>query len=278
MLRTLSKSTRKQSKNKSLLSATKLMNKFSLAARGEDRTQLDLTVGSENHNFVLEEKEFFEDYDITLYRFRHKNLGTRHYHIDTSDKENAFAFNFKTLPDDDTGKPHILEHITLCGSEKYPVRDPFFNMLKRSLNTFMNAWTGPDFTSYPFSTQNEKDFYNLLSVYAESTFSPKLDKFDFLQEGWRFDFEEENNPETKLKYKGVVYNEMKGVYENPRSIFMERMQNELLKGTIYGNNSGGDPPAIPDLTHQQLKDFHQKNYHPSNGSIFSYGDLNPLEH
>jgi Zn-dependent M16 (insulinase) family peptidase len=117
-----------------------------------------------------------------------------------------------------------------------------------------------------------------LSVYAESTFSPKLDKFDFLQEGWRFDFEEEGNPESKLKYKGVVYNEMKGVYENPRSIFMERMQNELLKGTIYGNNSGGDPPAIPELTHQQLKDFHQKNYHPSNSSIFSYGDLNPLEH
>lgn len=153
---------------------------FSATQRGKKRAPIDLEVGSENYNFVLEEKEFFEDYNVTLYRFRHKNLGTRHYHIDTADKENTFAFNFKTLPDDDTGKPHILEHITLCGSEKYPVRDPFFNMLKRSLNTFMNAWTGPDFTSYPFSTQNKKDFYNLLSVYAESTFSPKLDKFDFL--------------------------------------------------------------------------------------------------
>lgn len=142
----------------------------------------------------------------------------------------------------------------------------------------MNAWTGPDFTSYPFSTQNKKDFYNLLSVYAESTFSPLLSKYDFLQEGWRYDFEEEGNAKSKLKYKGVVYNEMKGVYENPRSIFMERMQNHLLKGTIYANNSGGDPPAIPNLSHEELKKFHSKNYHPSNSQIFSYGNFDPIEH
>lgn len=152
MLRTLSKTKRAGQLNRSTKFTNMLANQFSTVVRGEGRAPIDISIGSENHNFVLEEKEHFEDYDITLYRFRHKNLGTRHYHIDTNDKENAFAFNFKTLPDDDTGKPHILEHITLCGSEKFPVRDPFFNMLKRSLNTFMNAWTGPDFTSYPFST------------------------------------------------------------------------------------------------------------------------------
>ena len=247
--------------------------------RGESRAPIqDLSLGDTSHNFTLEAKDYFSDYDITLLRFRHQRLGTVHYHIDCPDKNNAFAFNFTTLPDDDTGKPHILEHITLCGSEKYPVRDPFFNMLKRSLSTFMNAWTGPDFTSYPFSTTNETDFYNLLSVYAESTMKPNLNKNDFLQEGWRLEFEDPNDPTTPLQYKGVVYNEMKGVYENPKNIFVELMQKALLAGTPYENNSGGDPVAIPKLTYQQLKDFHAKNYHPSNASIFTYGDLSPLKH
>lgn len=246
--------------------------------RGVNRPELSIKVGDVNNNFELISKEFFKDYDITLYKFKHVHLGTRHYHIDTEDTDNVFAFNFKTLPDDSTGKPHILEHITLCGSEKYPVRDPFFNMLKRSLNTFMNAWTGPDFTSYPFSTANETDYYNLLSVYAESTFNPRLAKNDFLQEGWRLEFKDPEDRESGVEIKGVVYNEMKGVYENPRNIFMEKMQNNLLKGTVYGVDSGGNPEVIPDLTHEELVQFHNENYHPSNSSIFTYGDLNPLKH
>lgn len=246
--------------------------------RGSKREPISLEIGSTHSNFELEEKEYFKDYNVTLYKFKHVNLGTRHYHIDTQDTNNVFALNFKTLPDDSTGKPHILEHITLCGSKKYPVRDPFFNMLKRSLNTFMNAWTGPDFTSYPYSTVNEADYYNLLSVYAESTFNPKLAKTDFLQEGWRLEFKQPDDPESGVEYKGVVYNEMKGVYENPGNIFMEKMQNNLLKGTVYGVDSGGDPEVIPDLSHEDLIKFHKKNYHPSNSAIFTYGDLSPLKH
>lgn len=246
--------------------------------RGVNREELALKVGDVHNNFELMSKEFFKDYDITLYKFKHVHLGTRHYHVDSEDTNNVFAFNFKTLPDDSTGKPHILEHITLCGSEKYPVRDPFFNMLKRSLNTFMNAWTGPDFTSYPFSTTNETDYYNLLSVYAESTFNPRLAKNDFLQEGWRLEFKDPEDRESGVEFKGVVYNEMKGVYENPSSIFMEKVQNNLLKGTVYEVDSGGDPEVIPDLTHEDLVQFHNENYNPSNSSIFTYGDLNPLRH
>ena len=265
-------------RNKSLSRLSRKLNqKFSSTARGEAREPLDIAIGDVNNSFELQSRDYFEDYDVTLYKFKHQRLGTTHYHIDTPDTDNTIAFNFTTPPDDHTGKPHILEHIALCGSEKYPARDPFFNMLKRSLSTFMNAWTGPDFTSYPFSTTNEADFYNLLSVYAESALKPNLNKTDFLQEGWRFDFEDVDN-EEKLVYKGVVYNEMKGVYENPSNIFMEKLQNALLRGTAYEYNSGGDPDDIPNITHQDLRDFHQLNYHPSNASIFSYGDLNPLAH
>lgn len=160
----------------------------------------------------IERIEFF---DINAYKLEHLGTGAKYIHLDTSDMDNVFAVLFRTPPDDHTGKPHILEHLATCGSERFPVRDPFMNMLKRSLNTYMNAWTGSDFTMYPFSTQNAKDFKNLLSVYLDMSFFPRMDYLDFRQEGHRLEFKEWNDINSELEFKGVVYNEMKGAMSNP---------------------------------------------------------------
>jgi Zn-dependent M16 (insulinase) family peptidase len=242
------------------------------------RAPLNIKVGEVQNNFELLSKERFDDFDLTLYKFQHKNLGTVHYHIERKDSNNSFAVSFRTVPEDSTGKMHILEHLALCGSEKYPVRDPFMNMLRRSLNTYMNAWTGPDFTAYPFSTANTADFYNLLSVYAEAVFKPLLRRTDFLQEGWRLEHQNPLDPNTPLQIKGVVYNEMKGVYENPDNLFMESLQSMLMPGTPYIHDAGGKPSDIPNLTHEDLKNYHKKNYHPSNATIFTYGDMDVRKH
>lgn len=151
-------------------------------------------------------------------------------------------------------------------------------MLKRSLNTFMNAWTGPDFTSYPFSSANEKDYYNLLDIYAEASLKPLLRKEDFQQEGWRYEFEDKEDPSSPLVYKGVVFNEMKGAFESHASLFYDHLMRELFRGTYYANQSGGDPVHITSLEYEDLKKFYERYYHPSNSSIFTYGDLNPLKH
>lgn len=264
---------------KKLFSNGRLLKRFSgQNKRGDLRPKLDFNIGEDYGNFKLLSKDYFPEYQFTLFKFKHNGLGTTHYHIDTNDTNNCFTVTFKTLPDDNSGKMHILEHLALCGSEKYPVRDPFFNMIKRSLNTFMNAWTGPDFTSYPFSTANEKDFYNLLSVYGDSVFKPLLRKTDFMQEGWRLELENSEDLKSPIKIKGVVFNEMKGAYENPDTLFMENIQTLILGGTPYQYDSGGKPFEIPSLTHEKLKEFHKRNYHPSNATIFTYGDLSPLEH
>lgn len=236
------------------------------------------SVGQEFGKFKLLSKDYFPDFEFTLLKFKHQELGTVHYHVATSDNNNCFSVTFKTVPDDNTGKMHILEHLALCGSQKYPVRDPFFNMIKRSLNTYMNAWTGPDFTSYPFSTANRKDFYNLLSVYGESVFRPLLRKTDFMQEGWRLELADPADLSSPVTLKGVVYNEMKGVYENPDNLFMESVQSLLLGGTPYSHDAGGKPFEIPLLTHDDLVAYHKKNYHPSNATIFTYGDMKPEDH
>ena len=263
---------------RSLSTNQSLKRSFTSQKRGEQREKLHLEIGTTNNNFELLSKDFFSDFDFTLYKFKHSSLGTIHYHIDSSDTNNCFAINFTTLPEDSTGKMHILEHIALCGSEKYPVRDPFMSMIKRSLNTYMNACTGPDFTCYPFSTVNRKDFYNLLSVYGESVFRPLLKKTDFMQEGWRLEFSDPADKTSGLQIKGVVYNEMKGVYENPDSLFMENVQELLLQDTPYRHDSGGKPEDIPNLLHEDLVRYHKNNYHPSNATIFTYGDLSVTEH
>ena len=185
---------------------------------------------------------------------------------------------FRTPPDDHTGKPHILEHLATCGSKHYPVRDPFFNMLKRSLNTFMNALTGTDFTMYPFSTQNAQDFRNLLSVYTDMAFAPNLNYYDFRQEGHRLEFVDPEDPHSALMRKGVVYNEMKGAMSDPGRAFMQGLNENLFTKSQYHFNSGGEPKFITDLEYEELVDFHKKYYHPSNAHFFTYGDLDFTEH
>ncbi|MEJ2154996.1 MAG: insulinase family protein [Desulfobacteraceae bacterium] len=215
-----------------------------------------------------------------LYKLIHSETGAHHLHISTPDQENTFGVTFKTVPQDSTGVAHILEHTVLCGSEKYPVRDPFFSMLKRSLSTFMNAFTASDWTMYPFSTQNAKDFYNLMDVYLDAAFFPNIDALSFKQEGHRLEFEAEDATAAKsqLVYKGVVYNEMKGAMSSPDQVMVRAILNALYPDTTYHNNSGGDPKDIPSLTHEQLKAFHQRHYHPSNAFFYTYGNLSLKKH
>ena len=247
---------------------------FSTAVlRGIEKEPLRLKAGEVYSNFEVESSTHYPDYKTTLYQLKDRRLGTRYYHFENNDTNNAFGVLLRTLPTDDTGKPHILEHTALCGSEKYPVRDPFFNMLKRSLNTYMNAWTGPDFTMYPFSTENAQDFKNLLSVYLDSVFKPKLDRYDFLQEGWRLEMENK-----ELVFKGVVFNEMKGVFEDQANYLMEKTQKHMFDGSEYGFCSGGEPLKIPDLKYEDFVAYHRKCYHPSNAAFVSYGDLDFREH
>ena len=207
----------------------------------------------------------------------HRQTAARHFHFGCEDTNNAFMVAFPTLPTDSTGVAHILEHTTLCGSRRYPVRDPFFMMLRRSLNTFMNAFTSGDSTAYPFATQNRKDFSNLLSVYLDAVFFPILDPLDFAQEGWRLDFASPED-ESELIFKGVVYNEMKGAMSAPSTQLWQRVHSAVLPNTVYQFNSGGEPANIPDLSFRALKDFHAKHYHPSRAIFMTYGNFAVDEH
>ena len=247
-------------------------------ARGKQRIPYNLKVGDEIHGFKVKGIERIEFFDINAYQLEHMNTGARFLHLDSSDMDNVFAVLFRTPPDDHTGKPHILEHLATCGTEKYPIRDPFFNMIKRSLNTYMNAWTGSDFTMYPFSSQNAKDFNNLLSVYLEMSFFPRLNYQDFRQEGHRLEFKEWNDPTTELEQKGVVYNEMKGAMSSPEDAFVHKINEHLFKKSQYKFNSGGEPKNIPELEYKDLVEFHKKYYHPSNATFLSYGDLDFTKH
>jgi Zn-dependent M16 (insulinase) family peptidase len=211
-----------------------------------------------------------------FYELEHAGTGARHIHIRNDDAENTFSVAFKTVPRDSTGVAHILEHTALCGSGDYPVRDPFFSMLKRSLSTFMNAFTASDWTMYPFCTQTPKDYYNLMGVYLDAAFFPNLDELSFMQEGHRLEIEE-SNP-VKLVYKGVVYNEMKGAMSSPDQVMSRSLLNALFTDTTYRFNSGGDPAVIPGLTWDQLKHFHSRHYHPSNAYFYTYGNLPLKDH
>lgn len=221
-----------------------------------------------------------KEIDSFLYLLEHSHTGTRHVHISNSDEENTFSVAFKTVPSDSTGVAHILEHTVLCGSRKFPVHDPFFSMLKRSLNTFMNAFTASDWTMYPFSTQNKKDFYNLMDVYLDSAFYPNIEELSFKQEGHRIEIESDPKDAESLKlvYRGVVYNEMKGAMSSPNQVMGRSMLNALYPETTYSYNSGGDPVVIPRLTYNQLKSFHKRHYHPSNAFFYTYGNLPLKDH
>ncbi|KAJ9606237.1 Mitochondrial presequence protease [Cladophialophora chaetospira] len=233
--------------------------------------------GESIHGFTLKEIKHVPELHLTALQLEHDKTGAEYLHVARDDKNNVFAINFKTNPIDRTGLPHILEHVTLCGSEKYPVRDPFFKMMPRSLANFMNAFTSSDYTSYPFATTNLQDFRNLSSVYLDATLHPLLKHSDFLQEGWRLGPEDPREPATEdnVKFKGVVYNEMKGQMSDASYLFYIRFREHLFPSL---HNSGGDPEIMTQLTHKQLVDFSRKRYHPSNAKIFSYGSLPLAEH
>lgn len=210
--------------------------------------------------------------DAVLQEYRHRVTGARHLHLAADNTENVFLVAFKTMPEDSTGVAHILEHTVLCGSERYPVRDPFFLMIRRSLNTFMNAFTASDWTAYPFASQNRQDFDNLLRVYLDAVFFPHLDPLDFAQEGIRVELADAANPASALVYKGVVFNEMKGAMSSAHSVLYERLNHHLFPTTTYHYNSGGEPADIPDLTHEALLAFHRRHYHPSNAVFMTFGN------
>lgn len=222
--------------------------------------------------FEFLRSERIESLNIEVAEYRHRKTGAQHVHITADNTENVFLVALRTVPKDSTGVAHILEHTALCGSEKYPVRDPFFMMIRRSLNTFMNAMTSSDWTAYPFASQNKKDFNNLLDVYLDAVFFSRLDELDFAQEGHRVEFSEPDNADSPLVYKGVVFNEMKGAMSSVPSTLWHTMCKYLYPTTTYHYNSGGDPECIPDLSHEQLKAFYQTHYHPSNAIFMTYGD------
>lgn len=215
---------------------------------------------------------------IRVEEYRHKVTGAQHIHLAADNQENVFLVALRTVPHDSTGVAHILEHTALCGSAKYPVRDPFFMMVRRSLNTFMNAFTSSDWTAYPFASQNQKDFNNLLDVYLDAVFFSRLDELDFAQEGHRIEFSETDNPNSDLVFKGVVFNEMKGAMSSVPSQMWQTLCKYLYPTTTYHFNSGGEPEDIPNLTYQQLKDFYRTHYHPSNAIFMTYGDISAATH
>ncbi|XP_046847689.1 presequence protease, mitochondrial-like [Xenia sp. Carnegie-2017] len=236
------------------------------------QTASELKPGQKVLGYTVEKVVPVPELYLVSVKLSHDKTGAEHLHVARDDPNNVFCVGFRTTPMDNTGVSHILEHTALCGSKKFPCRDPFFSMLTRSLSTFMNAMTGSDFTMYPFSTQNRKDFKNLLSVYLDAVFFPRLTELDFWQEGWRLEHEDINDPQTPLIFKGVVFNEMKGAMSNAETLYARNLQSSLLPHHTYGFNSGGEPINIPELSWQHLKNFHATHYHPSNARFYTYGD------
>ncbi|MCV6620335.1 MAG: insulinase family protein [Cellvibrionaceae bacterium] len=224
-------------------------------------------------SFEMIRSEAVDSLNIVVHEYRHKVTGAQHIHIEADNSENVFLVALRTVPEDSTGVAHILEHTALCGSKKYPVRDPFFMMIRRSLNTFMNAFTSSDWTAYPFASQNRKDFDNLLDVYLDAVFFSRLDPLDFAQEGHRLEFEETQNADSDLVYKGVVYNEMKGAMSSIPSQLWHTLCEKLYPTTTYHHNSGGDPAKITELSYEELQAFYQSHYHPSNAIFMTFGDI-----
>jgi Zn-dependent M16 (insulinase) family peptidase len=224
------------------------------------------------HGFDLLREQAVPEINSTARFYRHGRTGAELISLVNSDENKVFGVTFSTPPADSTGVAHILEHSVLCGSRKYPIKEPFVELMKSSLNTFLNAMTFADKTCYPVASQNVQDFYNLVDVYLDAVFYPRLTPHIFQQEGWHYELEK---PDAPLAYKGVVFNEMKGNYSSPDSMLRELSQQSLYPDITYGLDSGGDPKHIPDLTYEQLKAFHRQHYHPSNAKLFFYGDDDP---
>ncbi|MFP4070586.1 MAG: insulinase family protein [Desulfovibrionales bacterium] len=224
------------------------------------------------HGFTLISEDYVEEIGSRALLYRHERTGAEVLSILNEDENKVFGISFRTPPTDSTGVAHILEHSVLCGSRKYPSKEPFVELLKGSLQTFLNAMTYPDKTCYPVASQNVQDFYNLIDVYLDAVFHPRIDKYIFMQEGWHLE-PREGTP--GIAFKGVVYNEMKGAYSSPDSMLSEHSQQTLFPDTTYGFDSGGHPEVIPDLTYEDFSDFHRRYYNPSNARIFFYGDDDP---
>lgn len=226
------------------------------------------------NGFELLESRFIKELNTKARLFRHAKSHAQLLSLENDDDNKVFGITFKTPPRDSTGIAHIMEHSVLCGSRKYPVREPFVELMKGSLNTFLNAFTYPDKTCYPVASQNLQDFYNLIDVYLDAVFYPLLTPFTFQQEAWHYELDKVDAP---LDYKGVVYNEMKGNYSSSDNLINEKSQQSLFPDNTYCFDSGGDPRHIPDLTYDQFKAFHDAYYHPSNAYIYFYGDDEPEE-
>ncbi len=224
------------------------------------------------HGFEKRSEQDIPELKTRAELFRHVKTGAELLSLINEDENKVFGITFRTPPSDSTGVAHILEHSVLCGSRKYPVKEPFVELLKSSLQTFLNAMTYPDKTCYPVASQNVQDFYNLIDVYLDAVFYPRLTPFILQQEGWHFELEKTEEP---LTYKGVVFSEMKGAYSSPDSLLAQYSQQSLFPDNAYGFDSGGRPEEIPSLTFEQFKAFHEKYYHPSNARVYFYGDDDP---
>src|SRR5262245_60137724 len=220
-------------------------------------------------DFKLVREQFIPELDTTARLFRHCRTQAQVLSLTNRDENKSFAVTFRTLPSDDTGVAHILEHSVLSGSRKYPVKELFMELVKGSCATFINAMTFPDKTCYPVASTNLKDFYNLVGVYFDVVFNPLLESYTLDQEGWHFELE---GPQAPLCYKGVVFNEMKGAYSQQDAHIGEQVTRALLPDTIYAHSSGGDPRHIPELSYAHWRTFHHRFYHPSNARICFWGD------
>ena len=231
-------------------------------------------MSSTNYGFQLLFEEHIPELDTQAQFYRHINTGAELLSLINGDENKVFGITFRTPPSDSTGLPHIMEHSVLCGSRKYPSKEPFVQLLKGSLQTFLNAMTYPDKTVYPVASQNLQDFYNLVDVYLDAVLYPRITPQVLQQEGWHYELERLGDP---LIFKGVVFNEMKGSYSSPERRLSKAMQESIFPDNTYGVDSGGDPVFIPDLTYAQFKQFHDTYYHPTNSRIFFYGNDDPSE-
>lgn len=231
-------------------------------------------MGTHMYGFKLIREAEIAEVNSKARLYRHVQSGAELLSLENDDENKVFGITFRTPPRNSTGVAHIMEHSVLSGSRKYPVKEPFVELVKGSLNTFLNAMTFPDKTSYPVASQNLQDFYNLIDVYLDAVFFPLLSPYTFQQEGWHFELE---GPADPLQMRGVVYNEMKGVYSSPDNRLDEKSQQILYPDTPYGFDSGGDPEVIPQLSYAEFKAFHDTYYHPANARIYFYGDDDPQE-
>ncbi|KAL3782823.1 hypothetical protein ACHAW5_000095 [Stephanodiscus triporus] len=251
-------------------STTCLGSTIEASSASSSRTA-EATAVVEHPSFEVVRTDTVPEYGAACTLYRHKKSGAELLSLATDDDNKCFGITFRTPPRDSTGVPHILEHSVLCGSRKYTTKDPFVQLLQGSLQTFLNAFTYPDRTCYVVASQNTKDFYNLINVYSDAVFHPRAvsDPMVHAQEGWHLELEKMDDP---LTYKGVVYNEMKGVYSSPDSLLQREAQQSIFPDNAYGVDSGGDPAVIPDLSFEQFAEFHSKYYHPANSRIFFAGD------